>query len=532
MVIATVALIAIGLTAWATPTASANGGPHGNFTLTTSGCGGCHRAHTAISPYLIKAENEYELCTSCHGGVVSTDVVHGQYLSTGAPLNGGGFEMAVRMSDFIAGTPVAGAVGPVSSSHTVADLLVSGVPASGSGSPWGSTTSGVATGPGTLECTSCHNPHGSTNYRILRDAGTGSTINPKWIPKNPDLLDWVNYQVLATTDDTPAVYGFTLDNSNCPSFGISVIGGTPRAINTAVSSFGGGTPGVADVNTVVPATTPPPGTTLTPEVRAGAYIRCKARYTSGVFAYSTGTPVARGATAVPNPLKGMNAFCATCHKAYLTISGSAQNFNSQNVPTDAYKTAIAWPTSTAGPGGVPPAGAATLPAGSYLTAVAQWPPVLGPTNTPVPGTVVSGATYTPVPLATIPAGLGYPYVYPGTQQLDPLNSLDNLARYRHAVDRTHSGGKQPLRFAALGNDPSGGPSGPAYAAFGCLTCHFAHGSAAAATPAALTGGWVAPAEDPGPDGPAGDSSLLFYSNRGVCITCHQALGPVPTPTNY
>jgi predicted CXXCH cytochrome family protein len=515
MVIATVALIAIGLTAWATPTASANGGPHGNFTLTTSGCGGCHRAHTAVSPYLIKAENEYELCTSCHGGVVSTDVVHGQYLSTGAPLNGGGFEMAVRMSDFIAGTPVAGAVGPVTSSHTVADLPVGGVPASGSGSPWGSTTSGVATGPGTLECTSCHNPHGSTNYRILRDASTTA----KWIPENADLLNWVSYQVLATTDDNPPVYGFNLDTSNCPAYAPAVIGGTAVAVNTAVSSYGGGTPGVADVNTPIPAIG-----AGTPTVRAGAYIRCKARYTSGVFAYAATTPAARGATAVPNVLKGMNAFCATCHKSYLTITNSAQYFNSQNTPTAEF---LALPTRVPGTFTVP-----------QLTAVAQGTFV--PTLTPAPSSLQAYQTA----IAQWPtAGPGtpqpYPYIYPGTQQLDASKSLDNIARYRHAVDRTHTGGKQPLRFAALGNDPNGGGQPLAYAAFGCLSCHFAHGSAAAATPAALTGGFAVATPTPGgtpfaADGPAGDSSLLFYSNRGVCITCHQTLGApkTVTPTAY
>jgi len=495
MVIAAVAMIAIGLTAWGTPSASANGGPHGNFTLTTSGCGGCHRAHTAISPYLIKADNEYDLCTSCHGGLVSTDVVHGQLGSTGAPLNGGGFEQAVVMSSYFSsgGTPVAG---PVTSSHTVAELPDAlGTPASGSGSPWGSTTSGVATGPGTLECTSCHNPHGSTNYRILRDASTTS----KWIPNDANLLSWVSYQVLATVDDSPPVYGILTDTTNCPSSLPAVIGGTPRAINTQVSSV---------LGTSVAAT--------------GIYIRCKARYTSGVFAYSTTTPVARGATAVPNVFKGMNAFCSTCHKSYLTITGSAQNVNSQNTPTDAY---VALPTNVpatftaaqqtaVAQGTVVPTNTPTNNSyQTYLTAIAQWPPSVG-AGTPTPG---------------------YPYVYPGTQDLG--DGAGDLARYRHAVDRTHTGGKQPLRFAALGNDPTVSGNNLAYAAFGCLTCHFAHGSAAAATPAALTGGFLIATPTPGgppipADGPAGDSSLLFYSNRGVCITCHQTLGPVPTPTAY
>jgi predicted CXXCH cytochrome family protein len=70
-----VVLAGVGLATWATP-ASANAGPHGGYTLTTSACAGCHRAHTAESANLVKADSIYGLCTSCHGGLVSTDVVH------------------------------------------------------------------------------------------------------------------------------------------------------------------------------------------------------------------------------------------------------------------------------------------------------------------------------------------------------------------------------------------------------------------------------------------------------------------------
>lgn len=440
-------VVAVGLMMGSSP-ASANAGPHGNYTLTTSACGGCHRAHTAVSPYLVKADNIYDLCTSCHGGLVSTDVVHGQFQSTGAPLNGGGFEQAVVMSNYELGTPAASAAGPVTSSHTVADLPVvpSGggtpTPASGSATAWGGASSGQGAGPGTLECTSCHNPHGSTNYRILNDT-TG--VANEWIPSNTDLLQWVQYQVLATRDDGPT-YTFTIDSTNCPTTMPYVIGGAAVAVKTVM----------------VPA--------------PGIGSRCLARYTSGVFAYPTPSPAAAGATAVPDVTKGMNAFCGTCHKSYLTMSGSAYKFNSQ--------------------------------------------------NTPVPGT-----TFTPVPGMT-----NYPYIYPGTQ--DSLDGNGDIARYRHSVDRTASGGKEAMRFAALGNDPNP-PGGIAYSALGCLTCHFAHGSAAAQTPAAGTGGFppatttpgpggTPPAGPVGPDGPAGDSSLLFYSNRGVCISCHQTVGtPVP-----
>jgi hypothetical protein len=155
----------------------------------------------------------------------------------------------------------------------------------------------------------------------------------------------------------------------------------------------------------------------------------------------------------------MNAFCATCHKSYLTQSGSAYKANSLNTPV-----------STVGPG----------------------------TPTLVP-----------------------PFLYPGVQDANDGNG--DIARYRHTdVKRSASIPKQALRFAALGIDPNP-PTSLAYNAMGCELCHYAHGTSAAATPAP---------GDVVPEGPAGDSALLFYGNRGVCISCHQTAGnpPAPTPT--
>lgn len=376
------ALAVLGLVIRAEP-ASANGGPHGGYTLTTSACAGCHRTHTAVAPNLLTGTSVYALCTTCHAGAVQTDVVHGVRTNDGATLNGGGFESVNGRA--------------TTSRHAVKGVPVSGTPASGNGTAWGSqngdgvpvTDRGVGV-QGQLECTSCHNPHGSTNYRILQDASTSS----KWVADDPDLLAWVDYQVLATRDDGPN-YGFNTTNvADCPS-----------------------NPG-----------TPGPGT------------KCVSRFTSGV-AYAAGTATA------PDRTKGMNAFCATCHKSYLTFSGS----------------------------GTQPSTDATA------------------------------------------------YAYPGRQDANDGNG--NVARYRHTVEQIDgSPPKQPLRFAAEGIDPNP-PSSLTYDAMGCLTCHYAHGTSSAATPAPGSGI---------PAGPARNSALLFYDNLGVCISCHQTVGspprPTPTPT--
>ncbi len=377
----------------------------------------------------MKADSVFSLCTSCHGGLVSTDVVHGVLQGatntdgvTPKKLNGGGFVQQNGAN--------------VTSLHNVEDVPVNGTPWAGTDTAWGSQNGdgtpaadlGVGV-TGVLECTSCHNPHGSTNYRILNDSSGASN---RWVASDPDLLDFVQYQVLATRDDAPN-YGFDLTNpSDCP-----------------------------------PPVTVPAGTS-TPYGGGGATgNRCIQRFTSGVLLATPALAMNASGQAL-----GMSGFCATCHKSYLTQSGSAHRNNSLNTPV-----------STVGPG----------------------TPTIYPS-----------------------------YPYPGTQ--DSNDGLGNIARYRHAVTKNRgltSYPKNALRFAALGIDPNppsssiygrdagvGSTAQVQYRAMGCLTCHYAHGSSAAATPAAGTT----------PEGPAGDSALLFVGNRGVCISCHQSVGPVATLT--
>jgi predicted CXXCH cytochrome family protein len=153
------------LTLGAVSMASANAGPHGNFGTGASnpdGCAGCHRAHTAGAAYLLVAESPDELCELCHGATGNTDVFNGILTGSGnAQLNGGGF---LRMG----GTSVSAL--NVSSRHDI-----EGVGGTTSGTAWGSNSSGEGS-KGLLECVSCHNPHGSTNYRILNDSGRWAAV--------------------------------------------------------------------------------------------------------------------------------------------------------------------------------------------------------------------------------------------------------------------------------------------------------------------------------------------------------------------
>ncbi len=158
--------------------ALANGGPHGGFTATTDACAGCHRAHTATGPNLLMVPAGYDLCIACHGSTAlgaNTNVDDGYYLSSRdddagdydhgatntpnyAPLLGGGFVNYQGVE--------------VTSIHTPngADNVTA---AWGNGVPRGSL--GDLSEP--LDCGSCHDPHGSPNYRIIKEVVNGVIVS-------------------------------------------------------------------------------------------------------------------------------------------------------------------------------------------------------------------------------------------------------------------------------------------------------------------------------------------------------------------
>jgi predicted CXXCH cytochrome family protein len=181
--------------------AFANFGPHGGYATDTDSCAGCHRAHTSFSTVEFEpkvpgpggnvnallvgsASTMLEFCYACHGDSApgaSTNVQAGVFdgaVSTAGgaaavpptsfyvtnstfnrPLNGGGFDVAANNWNWeVAATPVYDAI---TSSHSMERT----------GVLWGA---GNGANQSTyLICTSCHDPHGSSNYRLLKDSVNG-----------------------------------------------------------------------------------------------------------------------------------------------------------------------------------------------------------------------------------------------------------------------------------------------------------------------------------------------------------------------
>ncbi|HFC08889.1 MAG TPA: hypothetical protein ENJ54_03370 [Chloroflexi bacterium] len=183
-----VPFVVVGLVLFLTGTALADGGPHGGYTPTTDACAGCHRAHTAQGANLLTSSTTYGLCMSCHGSAgtgADTNVEDGYFLSTrssstsgeanttdNSPLLGGGF------------------VNYKSASVTSAHNVNAGIRAA-----WGY---GVARGstadlPEDLSCASCHDPHGSSNYRIIKSNIAGHTVSVSQVDesaKDYDTEQW------------------------------------------------------------------------------------------------------------------------------------------------------------------------------------------------------------------------------------------------------------------------------------------------------------------------------------------------------
>ena len=181
-------------------TALANFAIHGNYVQDTDACAGCHRAHTSVSSItwadagsnnhsallVSSATRMDEFCYACHdsqGQSADTNVSDGLYYGTlygtqGAVLNGGGFESFDNV--------------PTTSTHVK------------NGAAWGAYGGGYA-GQGktgatgipsalnevgesnkiAMDCATCHDPHGSANYRILKATVNGNYVGGYQPSGNP-----------------------------------------------------------------------------------------------------------------------------------------------------------------------------------------------------------------------------------------------------------------------------------------------------------------------------------------------------------
>ena len=266
--------------------AAADAGPH-KTTMVGAGqtalisvagggrCASCHRAHTAKAEFLLK-QAQPALCYTCHAGPgASLDVVDGINNDDSQALRGGGFEYA--KIDGAGATKSLSAADPVTlkSVTTVnAPVLAAGTAVTSkhqidgvtSGTIWGNGAVSAAVSPGkagvTLECGSCHDPHGNGNYRILRPVPNDAATS-----------------AVAATATTPAIAAVVVLPVNIPD--------AITKVYTTTNYWA-----VADRSV--------------PTVKAAAGV----------------TPVAPAVGATDGYITNVAAWCTTCHTRYLAGSGS------------------------------------------------------------------------------------------------------------------------------------------------------------------------------------------------------------------
>ncbi|MBC7305645.1 MAG: cytochrome c3 family protein [Dietzia sp.] len=306
----------------ATP-AQADNGPHVSTATTTATtgvkisdagqgrCASCHRAHTAKSAFLLNAASEESLCFSCHGGSgtgATTDVQNGvgygaassttyadgtvQTVVRGAQvgaLRGGGFEQAMLGTDsatkeiYLSGTnwrsrnqliPPAAAPAETTSSHFggVGIMWGNGAIGSGVGKDMSTTTTAK------LECSSCHDPHGNKQYRILKPVPSDS-----------------GFATVIPGNTTPGIFIKDTANKVYTTTNYWIAGDPAAVADTATRQYLGGT-----------STTNP-----TPMVKT----------------------LSATAPDISSFQANVAAWCTTCHTRYLAPSGSWGNSSGDAVFT-------------------------------------------------------------------------------------------------------------------------------------------------------------------------------------------------------
>ena len=347
------------LLALATTIALADNGPHGGFSANTDACAGCHRIHSAKSAdgMLLVQGDIYLLCTSCHDGSGAyTNVVDGTYASgsyavgsanqgeSGYPLFAGGFEnvtMAHTGTQHNYYDPaLASTTEPVTSSHKVDGVTAGTVYGAGNYNATASIDNGKDNL--TLECTSCHNPHGKAGktgnspsgspletYRLLDFTPVGSggyevTGSPAWWTNTvttaginvPDVLTkWYTPNDDIALDPSVAFWSSRWDGLVQTPYTAYIQGpadmagrtyvykrpaasasGVYGASMTSCANLATGTPGVYDAGVDMP-TTPPTAC-------GGA---------TGTLFDNTGS------------LAPLSLFCAQCHDRYAASSARTTN---------------------------------------------------------------------------------------------------------------------------------------------------------------------------------------------------------------
>ncbi|MDI6821793.1 MAG: cytochrome c3 family protein [Actinomycetota bacterium] len=501
--------------------AYANFAIHGGYVADTDACAGCHRAHTATSgiTWLERgitgeitprgpgeallvgpATLLFEFCYVCHGSAApgaATDVESGMFDSVSpggatdsvinAALNGGGF------SSF-------------RGNATTSFHMYNGA----SWPAWGESGAGTIIGPPNaimMDCGSCHDPHGSTNYRILKDIVNAHEVG-RW-----------SQDFVTAIDPDPLPYVISSETGYPLKGTIDPVFGTPQ---------------------------PTHGFRLHRQYPDYRPNYTTARYGRGEHPVGTG----------PAYERGMSGWCIACHENYMTKIGvTTDDLIDAGLPQVSVVSSLTVDIDGAVTT-IPVADASNFedPNGNYTAYIGIESEIIGYTNRDAN----SFYNCTRGALGTIPAAhAADTNVY---QAYDAGDGYGPMVRHRHPMNvpftvwqNTKYNPTWVAGDRALILEPSDWQAwnpavpyvdipvdhDPTEAGvwennvddwIECLTCHRAHGTDARMlgfANASLSPGTVAGRPTMLPNyslqtgvNPAMDSALLRADNRGVCERCH------------
>lgn len=316
--------------------------PHGGYATETNLCLSCHQTHTAVGGRLLKAESIKALCLTCHEGSGSKyDVLNGQIRGAegwGAISNTPNTSPESLAGAFgTAGNPpgtvtVSPNLKTITSAHTM-DVAINQAPG-------GSTAYS-----GNLSCASCHNPHGTTNYRILRtyinDPAWNISVNARAVTSDPNTgKEAADYFGTYNTTNSPLnanpTSSITMLCRSCHrDFALSAGGGiVDSGYESNPSNFDAGNPFGATPNTLT-------GHTYRHAIGISVF--------SGRLADSSIEVAIPDATKITLPLENPNAtmlatnnttnnkiVCITCHVAHGTDRTGYNPVTNQSVTLAAY----------------------------------------------------------------------------------------------------------------------------------------------------------------------------------------------------
>jgi predicted CXXCH cytochrome family protein len=152
---------------------------HGNFQNNTNSCANCHSTHNGGTKNLLMKSDEKDLCMSCHDGT-----------------------MGFYNVDNASGAGIFNSTHDSASMHAVGTVKISAAPGSYNAGVKGTiSVSGkdvaISNAGSTLECSSCHNPHGSVNDRLLREGILTQTVAGKYGPTE-QYIPWSSTVALGT----------------------------------------------------------------------------------------------------------------------------------------------------------------------------------------------------------------------------------------------------------------------------------------------------------------------------------------------